>query len=264
MAKGNSSSKQNAREKAAAAREAQLAQEKRKERMTRILIAVVCVVAVVGIIGGAVVYSNNNKAASGAVGPDPSHALPKTVSSETYALPFKADPKAGVPLVQIWEDPQCPACAQFEGTAGPILEAAAQANTINLEYRPTTFLDPKIGNDSSSRAISAWGCAVDEGKGNQFHNTMFQNQPTEGAGYTQQVLIGFGQSVGIEGADFTKFETCVNNLTYTGWAANSTEKFQQDGIEGTPTVVVNGKVLSTEGVTPANIIEKIQEAAKSS
>ncbi|MFZ1362320.1 MAG: thioredoxin domain-containing protein [Candidatus Nanopelagicales bacterium] len=263
MAKNQPESKKTARAKAAAARQEQLAKEKRKERTTRIIIGVVAAVIVVVIIGGAALYANSNSSSSSNVGPDAGHALPKTVNSETYAVPFKPDAKSDLPLVQVWLDPQCPGCKQFStGGSETALKAAAEANKINLEFRPTTFLDASLGNDSSAQAVSAWGCAIDQGKGNQFLDTMFANQPQEGRGYTTDNFISFGTTAGITGDAATTFNQCVTNGTYLGWAANSTQKYNEEGVPGTPTIYVNGKELSLQGVTPANLVEKVLEAAK--
>ena len=263
MADNKPDSKKTARAKAAAAREQQQAKERRKERNTRLLIGFVAAAIVIAIIGGAVMYSNNNSKTSNKVSPDSNAALPKTVIKDTYAFPFKADAKTDIPLVQVWLDPQCPGCKQFATQgAEAALKTAADANKINLQFRPTTFLDDMIKNDSSSRAVSAWGCAIDQGRGNQYLETLYANQPTEGVGFTQDVLTSFGSSAGITGEAFTTFEQCVNNKTYLGWAANSTDLYNQEGVQGTPSVYVNGKVLPLEGVTAENLIQKVLEAAK--
>lgn len=264
MADNKPESKKSARAKAAAAREEQLAAERRKELRTRILIGLVSALAVIGIIGGSVIYSKNNASSNGPVGPDANHALPKTVIPETFAAPFKPDAKADLPLVQVWIDPQCPGCKQFStGGFEAALKTAATANKINFQLRPTTFLDAMIGNDSSAQAVSAWGCALDAGKGTQYIDTVFANQPQEGVGYTQANLISFGASAGITGDAATTFEQCVKDGKYLGWAANSYNLYQEENVKGTPSVYVNGKEFSLDGVTLANLIQKIEEAAKS-
>lgn len=263
MADKKPESKKTARAKAAAARQEQLAKEKRKERTTRIIIGVVAALIVIVIIGGAALYAKSNSGSSGKVGPDSSHALPKTVIPETYAVPFKPDAKSDLPLVQVWLDPQCPGCKQFStGGSEAALKAGAEANKINLQYRPTTFLDSMLGNDSSAQAVSAWGCAIDQGRGTQYIDTVFQNQPQEGKGYTLDQLIAFGSTAGITGEAATTFDQCVKDGTYLGWAANSTDKYNEENVPGTPSVYVNGKELNLQGVTPANLVEKVLEAAK--
>ena len=47
------------------------------------------------------------------------------------------------------------------------------------------FLDDNLRNDSSTRAANAAFCASDAGKFQEFHNTIFPNQPaTEGDGWS--------------------------------------------------------------------------------
>lgn len=263
MAANNKESNKSTRQKAAAARAEQLSQERRKERMTRLIIGIGAAVAVIVIIGGAVFYSNSNSKPSGTATADPNAALPKTVISQTYAIPYKVDAKTNLPLVQVWLDPQCPACKQF-ATSGPeeILRKGADENKINLQFRPTTFLDEMLKNDSSAQAVSALGCALDQDKGTGFMDALYANQPQEGKGFSQADLISFGKTAGITGEAFTTYEKCVQNSTYLGWAANSTQQYNELGIKGTPTVTVNGKEFPMDGVTPQNFIQKIQEAAK--
>ena len=74
-------------------------------------------------------------------------------------------------------DPQ----GAVEKANGAGIEALANQGKIRLIWRPTTFLDGNLKNDSSSRAAAAWGCAIDAGKAAEYHNTIYANQPKEGA-----------------------------------------------------------------------------------
>ena len=151
--------------------------------------------------------------------------------------------------MQLWEDFQCPACAQFEKTLQPTLIAAAQQQKINLQWRPTTFLDQNLKNTASVLATSAWGCAINAAKPVEYHSAVFAAQPKqEGAGYTQQQLLDIGQQVGIAGADYSTFEACVKANTFDGWAANSYNLFNEQGVQGTPTMYVNGKEVPVSGI----------------
>jgi len=250
---------QSAREKAKAARLAAEAAHKRRENTVKIVGAGVVVIIVAAIIVGATVFSNRKPSATEV---DPSAALPPGVNSSTYAYQVTKDPAANVPTVQIWEDFQCPACKQFEGSLMPTVEAAATAGTINLQLRPTTFLDEHFpeSKDTSARATSAWGCAIDAGKALEYHTAVFAAQPAqEGAGTTQDQLIQIGQTAGITGGALDKFKSCVNASTYLGWAANSASEFEKAGVKGTPAIYVNGKELSLTGInTPDQLMAKIK------
>lgn len=256
-----SKSKKTTQQKAAEARAAQLAAEKRRERTIRIVGAIVVLIVVAGIIGGAVIFSKKD---NGGPGPDPSAALPTGVSGGSYGYPVNPV-KTGVPDVQLWEDFQCPACKTFETNGmGAALVGAAKTGKLNLLWRPTTFLDANLpqSDDSSARATSAWGCAINAGKAVEYHDAVYAAQPpTEGTGYTQQTLLDLGAKVGISGGALEEFNTCVNEEKYLGWAANSTKAFTDAGVPGTPAVYVNGKELSMQGITsPQQLVEKVLAA----
>ena len=113
-----------------------------------------------------------------------------------------------------------------------------------MVWRPTTFLDKNLSNDASARATAAWGCAIDQGKTQEYHNAIYANPPSsEGVGFTNDVLLSFASDAGIEGANMDKFKTCFESQKYLSWAANSTDAFYKSGAQGTPYGVLNGKPL---------------------
>lgn len=232
------------RQKAAEARAAAESAEKRRERTVRIIGGAAVVVVVVAIVVLAIFIP---KWANPDPGPDPTAALPVGVAGPGTAYPYSVavNPQdTGKPVLAIWEDLQCPACAQTEELNGAGIQQLATDGKVELLWRPTTFLDKKLGNDASVRATAAWGCAIDAGKTVDYHNTIFANQPAnEGDGWTNAQLVQFGKDSGITGDAFTTFESCVNAQTYAGWAKNSTEQFYADGVGGTPSASLNGVVI---------------------
>lgn len=259
---GESSSRR--REKAAEARNAQQAAEKRRERTVRIIGVVVVVLVVVGIIGVAVGLkssdSSSSAATSTASAPGESAAAPTGVyaAGTEYMYGWPATPvKEGVPTLQLWEDFQCPACGQLEKANGAGIEKLAKDGKINLIYRPTTFLDGNLKNDSSKRATAAWGCAIDAGKGLEYHNYLYANQPLgEGEGWTDEQLATFAANIGISGEALTTWNTCYTERKYLGWALNSTQVFTEGDFQGTPTGVLNGTQLDIKTLADQAALEK--------
>ena len=244
------------RERAAEARGAAQSAEKRRERIVRIAGGVTVVAVMVGIIGVAVYASNSSDSTSaggslaGIVDPDPNAALPDTVFGADSPTPFGVPygtAAAGAPVLELWEDFQCPACGALELANGVGIEQLAEEGKVQLVYRPTAFLDSNLGNDSSHRAIAAWGCAIDEGFVKEFHQQVYANQPVEeGSGWADQELIDLGSNAGIAGTDLESFTQCVNDGKYLAWAANSTEQFYINQIPGTPSGFLNGEDVGTE------------------
>lgn len=249
------------RERAAQARAAAETTEKRRERTIRVIGAATVVAVVVGIIGVAWWASNNERQGQEFVlaEPDPSAPLPAGVRGGddefAYAVPYgTAD--ASAPTLEVWEDFQCPACGSLEKANGAGLAALAESGRAQLFWRPSTFLDRNVGNDASTRAVAAWGCAIDAGKTREFHDELYANQPPQGVGWSDEELVEIGSSVGITGADFDTFSQCVTDRTYAPWAANSTQKFYESNIQGTPSVFLNGQAVATEIVADPAVFEQ--------
>jgi protein-disulfide isomerase len=206
------------------------------------------------IVAGVVFASHQNSSSNNAStlpAVDPNAPLPKTVlpssSPEKYGVPFGTS-AANTSTVQVWEDFQCPVCGEFEKAQGAQLQQLATDGKIYLVYRPASFLDGKLpqSNLSSARATSAWGCAIDGGVGEKYHNVVFANQPaTEGTGFTDDQLLAFGKDAGLSGAAYDTFASCVGKSTYLGWVANSSQAFFDSNIQGTPTVILDGKEVSS-------------------
>lgn len=252
-------SAKNRRERAAQARAAAEASGKRRERTVRIVGGAVVAVLVIGIVGGAW-WVSNQEGGSGIsdfviAEPDPDAPRPAGVAGAddefAYAVVFNPDAPAGTPPLEVWEDFQCPACGAFEQVAGANLVDLAEDDQIQLIWRPTTFLDRNVGNDASTRAVAAWGCAIDAGKPLEFHDLVYANQPTEGQGWTDEQLKQLGADAGIQGDALTTFEQCVTDRTYAPWAANSTQIFYDQGIQGTPFVRLQGNEVPSQLVADA-------------
>ncbi|MGI9144143.1 MAG: DsbA family protein [Candidatus Planktophila sp.] len=165
-----------------------------------------------------------------------SAALPSSVSkADGYGIVFNGD-LTGVPVVDIWEDFQCPVCARFEQTNSDYLEKIIQEKKAKVVFHTLSFLGPE-----SSLTANAAACASDEDKFLGFHKAFYQNQPAENSGVvTTDYLVALGQAVGITS---DKFKNCVTNLNYKGWVNNVAASGGEKNINSTPTVFVNGKEI---------------------
>jgi protein-disulfide isomerase len=259
-----------AKQLAAEARAAAEAQERRRERTIRIIGTLAVVVIVGGLLAVGFFAGRSKDAADEGPSPDANAAVPATVQAETYGVPYgtgwtSAD-AAKLPTLEIWEDFQCPACAQVEAAAGDGIKQLADDGLVKLMFRPAIFLDNGLaaknaaaGNpNSSARATAAWGCAIDAGKTGEYHSAVFAAQPPEeGTGFSEQLLVDLGSQVGIAGDDLPTFTTCVQDGTYLAWAANSNEKFQESGANGTPTGYLNGVELNSAQLADVEGLKKL-------
>lgn len=255
---------------AAAARQEAAAAEQKRQRKIRIIGGLV-VVAVMSALIAIPVLTNKD-----AVIPADA-ALPAGVTPDTYGVKvgsaWGAPDADNIPILQIWEDFQCPACARFEEASGDAIQALIDAGKVRVEYRPTIFLDKNLlssntaaGNpNSSERASMAFGCSVDAGAEENYHRGIFANQPAaEGSGFSNKTLISIAESSGITGDDLTTFNECLSSEKYAGWVANSYAAFDAEGVSSTPTGILNGTELAGEVLfDPARLTAAIEAAAQS-
>ena len=162
---------------------------------------------------------------------------------------------ASAPLVEIFWDYQCPACADFAEQFAPMFESLAADGKIQLEYHLLTILDTSQGNDSSTRAAVGARCAAASLGGDEFrlyHASVFANQPAnEGGGFADDLLrdkipqqIGYG--------DDPEFQKCYDNRETAAAVALDAEYAAIEGVAGVPTVQVNGEDLAVTGAV-ANV-----------
>ena len=238
------------------------AAQAKQQRLTRIIGvgAAVLVVVLIGVFIGVLVPNQARTATTSSATP------PNATSAKDGIVLSPGKAKAGVPVVELFFDYQCPNCKQFEGAYGPTLKSLAEAGDIELHYRTMMFLDNNLNNDASLRAGIAAACSDFAGKYSDFHDQIFANQPaTEGGGYADDVLRdAIPATVGISGADLTSFQSCYDKQTTKAWVSGSNEAASKGGVNSTPTVRVNGKVLPLQtigGVAPAGLGDLIKQNA---
>jgi protein-disulfide isomerase len=154
--------------------------------------------------------------------------------------------KPGAIIVEIHDDYQCPWCQRAEQIYGAALRELSQAGEIDLRIHIRTLVgDQIINNDSSRRAAIAATCADTVGYFPAYHSTVFENQPQEGIGYTDdQLSKDFASQAGMTGQSLTAFQTCYKNSATAAFVQAMEDEGAAAGIRGTPTFYVNGIQMS--------------------
>lgn len=91
------------------------------------------------------------------------------------------DDGAEAPVVEVYADYQCPACAQFENLNGDTLkEKAAQGEAI-VQYHPVSIFaqQPAPTSSNSLRGAVAARTAADHDVFVEYNDVLFQNQPNQ-------------------------------------------------------------------------------------
>ena len=171
---------------------------------------------------------------------DSSASIPASVSADRdYGIVFN-DELTGVPVIDIYEDFQCPVCAQFEQLNGDYIESLIADRKATVVYHTLSFLGAE-----SVGAANAAACAADEGKFLDYHRLLYMNQKAENSGaWTNSVFVNVGQTAGITSQ---KFSSCVNNGDYLGWVTNVAAAGAKANVNATPTVFINGKEIDRNG-----------------
>jgi len=166
--------------------------------------------------------------------------------------------------VDLYEDLQCPICNALEQSGlTKDLEAKIKATNIKVNYHVMSFLDASSnGNRYSSRAANAAYCAADQSPDafQKFHDIAYgktsdgkNNQPAEGShGLPDSTLIAWGKQAGITSADFS---TCVTSEQHKDLVAGVTEDASKRGVNGTPTVFVQGKEVKGTGANSVTLAQ---------
>lgn len=209
---------------AAAARRAAADREERRRRTTRLITAgSIVLVVLVGVIFSFV----SNKTNSSATTP------PSAVAANHSGLTFNPSAK---PVIDVWEDFQCPACGLFESVNGQTLHDVVASGKAKVIFHMLSFIGPE-----STILANAGGCADQVGKFLPLHSYLYAHQVTENSGFwgTSQVIAA-GAAAGITEKTFAD---CVSAGTYSKWVQNIEASGSTQNINQTPTIFINGKEL---------------------
>ena len=180
-------------ERAAAALRQQEAIERRRQ-----FAMVGSVIAVLVIIGGATWFAISRGDTTG----ETVAASDTPANTDGYAV-VVGDAAAPTTLT-FYEDPQCPACQQFESTVNADVNQGIADGKVKVEYRIVSFLDRASTNEYSSRAANALFVVADTAGPEafkKFHDLLYENQPAEGsAGPDDDQLIAWAVEAGADEA----------------------------------------------------------------
>jgi protein-disulfide isomerase len=221
----------------------------RRENMFRFLgigaLALLVIgVVFIGFVGG----KSDNTGKTTSVDRLTKGGYPTSVNPANLSWSPNANSQAASTLT-IWEDFQCPACRNFEQAMGATIEQLAADDVVKVEYRMTAFLDVNFPQSdyASHRAINAYGCAIEAGFGQKYHDVLYINQPAkEGDGWTDEALVDLAKTAGY--SDLAGFGNCVYGSKYMKWGSDSYAKFQEEGISGTPTILLDGKEATADNL----------------
>jgi protein-disulfide isomerase len=252
MSKRNSqTAKTAARERLRAERE----REAKRAKVKRQIIVACSIVGVLAIAGGvsyAVVQANKPgywEAAKDDKLVKPAHT---SGSNGTTVVIGKSSAKK---TLELYEDPRCPICAQFEQTVGKTVEKDVEDGKFKVQYVGATFIDNKDDGEGSKNALSALGAALNispqaflEYK-YALYSAKWHPDETDDKFKDDAYLIKVADTIPAL-KNNKEFQTAVKNGTYDKWALEMSGKFNKSGVQGTPTLKMDGKTLQTATGNP--------------
>lgn len=158
--------------------------------------------------------------------------------------------------VVVYEDFLCPFCGELEGATRDDFERLAEEGELLVEYRPFNLLE-RI-SDYSPRAVNAFAVVLEESGpevAKRYHDLLFDNQPSESGPFPDnQDLLDLAVEAG---AEEDAVSEGILEVTMRDWVDDATASAIQAGVQGTPTVILDGEVVQGQ---PQDILDAVLEA----
>ncbi|MGW0782649.1 DsbA family protein [Streptomyces sp. NPDC002913] len=250
MSKRNSqANKSAARERLRVERERQAKKDKARKQ----IVVGVSVVAVLAIAGGVSygVMQLNKPSAWEAAADAKNITAPKNTSGDdgTTVVIGKSSAKK---TLELYEDSRCPICATFEQTVGETVAKDVDAGKYKIKYVGATFIDNSDSGEGSKNALSALGAALNVSPDafleykTALYSAKYHPEETNDKFAKDSYLLDVADSVdALKGNK--AFQKDVEDGTYDAWAMKMSETFDKSGVQGTPTLKMDGKTLTAEG-----------------
>jgi protein-disulfide isomerase len=247
MSKRNSqANKSAARERLRAERERQAKKDKARRQMI-VGVSIVGVLAVVGL--GTWGVMQLNKPSHWEAAKDAKNVTaPENTSGKNGTTVVIGKPSAKKTL-ELYEDSRCPICGTFEQAIGETVRKDVDAGKYKIKYVGATFIDDMTGGEGSKNALSALGAALDVSPDAfldykaALYSAKYHPQETDDKFKDDSYLIKIADSVDALKGN-AAFQKDVKDGTFDDWAVKMSAAFQDSGVKGTPTLKMDGKVLT--------------------
>lgn len=186
---------------------------------------------------------------------------------------------AKVTLVE-FADYQCPFCGAMAGgnkdmvaklksqdskwePLSPSLENEyIKSGKVRFVYKDFAFLDDGTDSGESHLAAQAAYCSGDQNKYFEFHGYLYSHQNGENKGaFTKEKLQGFAVELGL---NTNTFNDCLTSGKFSQKVKDNTALAASVGVNGTPTLFINGQLLTDSqgqsGTFPYSFIKQAIES----
>lgn len=215
--------------------------------------ALLACAAVVVALAGSFLYPLRRTTSAGTPVPVITSAPVEASPATQQSANTMGDPSAPVKIVE-YADFQCPYCRMYwQDTEKQIIDQYVKTGKVYYEYRS---VGAYLGEESEASAEGAY-CAGEQGKFWEYRDALFANWTGENVGdFTPAKLKQYAASVGL---DQVAFEQCLSSGKMTERVQQDLQNAQRDGIKGTPSFIINGKMV--EGAQPFSVFQQAIEQA---
>ena len=156
--------------------------------------------------------------------------------------PSLGSSSAPVTLVE-FSDFQCPFCQRVAPTLKQVKDTYGDKVRVVWKDFPLTQIHPQ-----AFKAGEAAHCAADQGKFWEYHDRLFANQQA----LQPNDLKKYAADMGL---DASAFATCLDSSKYGERVRDGVAEGSRLGVNSTPTIYINGRVLS--GAQPYEVIASV-------
>lgn len=142
---------------------------------------------------------------------------------------------SGPIVIDAWVDFFCPFCRMFEEANGDFIGALVRDDVATLRVHPIAILDrASMGTKYSTRSANAFACVAEFSPDDalDYMASLYANQPQESTeGLSDDELAVGAPRAAVD---------CIHDGRFGGWVTDWTQQSLDAGVQGTPTVFVNG------------------------
>jgi protein-disulfide isomerase len=235
-------------------RQARKEELRRKERQQRIIIISAVVVIGLAILGFIIVPSVRTAM-------NPGGDFVK-ITPAAYNVAMQGttvgDPNAKV-KIEVFEDYQCSACKAYTENIEPdVIKQLVEPGTVYYVLYQLPFEDDNSAEKDSDRAANAAECAAEQNRFWDYKTMLFANQTHMAGQFSDERLHAFAKALKL---DLTQFDACYAENRYLSKIQQDTALGTQMGVTGTPSVFVNGKLISPGKVPTVDEINQAVQTA---
>ncbi len=218
------------------------AQRERQKQM-RLIIGV----AVLAVVAVAVIFLLTRPRNVTALVDTNYEGIPQEVDETGTGVGFAlGEPDAPVTIVE-YSDFSCPHCFNLSSPMKQIIDEYVRTGDARVVFKPITFVNPPYSRPAAQAAI----CAGYQGKFWEMHDQIWALYEGTGPGaYTPGQLNRMAQALSL---DMDEYERCYNSSDVQADVDAVLTEAGERGVNGTPTLFVNGQEVPYRGPDAAYI-----------